>query len=466
MSRLLLMALLAAISGCTLGPDYKPPVFQHNEQWHSESMIKSEGKQPAEGSLWWQQFNDPLLAGLITQTMQGNRDLAVALANIERAKGLRREVAAGYLPTLDAGGSASRSRYSRQTGFGANTGTRSTFSAALDASWELDLFGRTRRSVEAADAQIEGTQAARQALMLSLTAEVAVSYFELRGLQRQMQMTMRDIELLKEVEEIAQARAELGVASDMDQSQARGERENIEAGLPNLQAEITARIYRISVLTGQAPEFYAATLKQDRPLPVVTDRVPVGLRSQMLKRRPDVRQAERELAAATATIGVARANMFPSFSLTGSAGSSARVFTDLFTPATLTRSIGALLNWPLFAGGALSAGVDIAEADTQAALARYEQSVLLALEDAESALMRYASEWQTLKRLRAAEASRKHAYEIARLRYEAGQDTFLLMLDAERALITTRNNVVSSETRVLTTLAQLYKALGGAWQPA
>jgi len=277
---------------------------------------------------------------------------------------------------------------------------------------------------------------------------------------------MRDIELLKEVEEIAQARAELGVASDMDQSQARGERENIEAGLPNLQAEITARIYRISVLTGQAPEFYAATLKQDRPLPVVTDRVPVGLRSQMLKRRPDVRQAERELAAATATIGVARANMFPSFSLTGSAGSSARVFTDLFTPATLTRSIGALLNWPLFAGGALSAGVDIAEADTQAALARYEQSVLLALEDAESALMRYASEWQTLKRLRAAEASRKHAYEIARLRYEAGQDTFLLMLDAERALITTRNNVVSSETRVLTTLAQLYKALGGAWQPA
>ena len=195
------------------------------------------------------------------------------------------------------------------------------------------------------------------------------------------------------------------------------------------------------------------------------DAVPVGLRSDILKRRPDVQQAERELAAATAGIGVAKADLFPKFSLTGSIGSSARVFSDLFTPATLTRTIGGALGWPVFAGGSLTAGVDVAEADTRAAFARYEQSVLLALEDGEASLMRYGKEWQTLKRLQSAEATRQQAFEIARLRYEAGEENFLVILDAERALIATRNDIISSETRILTGLAQLYKALGGGWQP-
>ncbi|TLS77628.1 efflux transporter outer membrane subunit [Mariprofundus erugo] len=459
---LLMLAMLAG--GCAVGPDYTPPVASYSDQWHSDTGM--DGSAQAAGRQWWQQFNDPLLVSLIDETMHNNRDLAVALAHIERARGLRREAGSGYFPTLNAGGSANRTRFSRQTGFGANTGTRSTFSAALDASWEPDLFGRTRRAIEAADARLQASLAAQQGLMLSLTAEVAVNYFELRGLQRQLVMTERDITLLKEMEEIARAKTELGVASDMDISQAQGERENIAATLPALHAGIQARIFRISVLTGKAPEFYNTILLQAQPLPVVTDRVPTGLRSEILKRRPDIRQAERELAAATADIGVAKAEMFPVFSLTGSTGSSARLFTDLFTPATLTRSLGAALGWPVFAGGAITARVDIAKADARAALASYEQSVLLALEDAEGALARYAGEWQTLRQLKAAEASRLQAFTIARLRYEAGEEPFLVMLDAERALITTRDAIVGSETRVLTTLAQLHKALGGDWQPA
>jgi len=458
-------AALVFLAGCTLGPDYQRPDFHTQDKavWQSDLNTKT-GTQAVEAADWWKQLNDPLLSELISGALQENRDLGVALANIERAKALRRVAAGGYYPTLDASGSANRSRFSRQTGFGANTGTRNTFSASLDASWELDLFGRTRRAVEAADARIQASEEAKRGLMLSVVAEVATNYFEARGLQRQLAVTEQDIGLLREMEEIARAQSELGVTTELDLTRAIGERETFEAKLPNLQAEIAARTYRISVLTGQAPAFHAKALQQSQPLPMPPDLVPVGLPSDMLKRRPDVQQAERELASATADIGIAKADMFPSFSLTGAVGTSARVFSDLFTPATVTRSVGSALAWPIFAGGSITAAVDVAEADAKAALASYEQSVLLALEDGEASLMRYGKEWQTLKRLQSAEATRQQAFEIARLRYEAGEENFLVILDAERALITTRNDIISSETRILTGLAQLYKALGGGWR--
>jgi len=461
---MLLGPILLSLTSCAVGPDYQKPEFKHGEQWHGESVVNEELQESDMSADWWQQFGDDQLSQLIGKAVHNNRDLAAALANIERAKALRAQTTGGSFPTLDAGGEASRSRYSRQTGFGANTGTRNNFSASLDASWELDLFGRTRRELEAADAQIGAVEAASHDLQLAVIAEVAASYFELRGLQRQLAMTGRNIELLREVEEIARAQSELGVTSELDLARARGERESMQAIKPNLQAEIMARIYRISVLTGQAPEFYVANLTPEKAMPVVRDHVPVGLRSDILKRRPDVRLAERELAAATANIGVARADLFPSFSLTGSIGSSARVFSDLFTPATLTRSLAGLLNWPLFAGGALHAAVDVAKAEEKAALARYEQRVLLALEDTENALMSYAREWQRLKLLRDAEKSRQQAFEIAKLRFETGEEGFLVILDAERSLITTQGDIISSETRLLTSLTQLYKALGGDWQ--
>ena len=457
--------LCLGLSACALGPDYQRPDFHADETgaWQSSSET-TQGTQPVDAQRWWKQVDDALLSDLIAAALQKNRELDVALANIERAKALRKAAGAGYYPTLDASGSASRSRFSRQTGFGANTGTRNTYSASLDASWELDLFGRTKRAVEAADAQIQASEAAHRGLMLSVVAEVATNYFEARGLQRQLDVTRQDIGLLREVEEIARAQSELGVTTELDLTRAIGERETFEASLPNLEAEIAARIYRISVLTGQSPEYHMQALQRSRPLPMPPDLVPVGLRSDILRRRPDVQQAERELAAATAGIGLAKADLFPSFSLTGSIGSSARVFSDLFTPATLTRTIGSALNWPVFAGGSLNAGVEVAEADARAALAAYEQSVLLALEDGEASLMRYGKEWQTLKRLKSAEATRQQAFEIARLRYEAGEENFLVILDAERALIATRNDIISSETRILTGLAQLYKALGGGWE--
>lgn len=460
-----LVASTALFSGCMLGPDYQRPGFTYQENWHTELTPSKEMTEPV-STAWWHQFNDPTLNSLIEQASRNNLDLAMALANVQQAKALRRTLSADYFPQIDASGSADRSRYSRQTGFGSNVGTRNNFNASLDASWELDLFGRIRRSVEAADARIEVEKALLQGVQLTVLAETATAYFELRSLQAQQANIHNTIELMQEIEKIAQAQFDAGIISELDLYSARGERENMEAQLPNLEADITARAFRLSVLTGKEPEYHLALLESSPRLLEPKDRVPLGLRSELLRRRPDVRQAERLLAASTADIGVAKADMFPSFSLTGAIGSSARAFGDLFTAGTITGSVGGALGWPIFSGGRTLAEIDGAKASQRAALANYRQQVLLALEDTENALLRYGQEWKTLNRLQKVLISRKQAFEIARLRYEAGEDSFLLALDAQRNLNATRNDLILSQTRVLTNLTTLYKALGGEWQMA
>ena len=453
----------ALLSSCTLGPDYQRPGFTYQEKWQSESASQQEMREPL-STAWWQQFDDPTLNELIEQASRNNLDLAIALANVEQAKALRSTISADYFPQIDASGSADRSRYSRQTAFGSNVGTRNNFNASLDVSWELDLFGRVRRSVEAADARVEAEKALLQGVQLTLLAETATAYFELRSLQAQEANIQNTIELMQEIEKIAQAQFDAGIISELDLYTARGERENMEAQLPNLQADITARAFRLSVLTGKEPEYHLTLINSTSRLLEPKDRVPLGLRSELLQRRPDVRQAERLLAATTAEIGAAKADLLPSFSLTGAIGSSARAFGDLFTAGTITNSVGGALSWPIFSGGKTLAKVDGAKASQRAALANYKQQVLLALEDTENALLRYGQEWKTLNQLQKVRDSREQAFEIARLRYEAGEESFLNALDAQRNLNATRNDLILSQTRVLTNLATLYKALGGEWK--
>lgn len=450
------------LSGCMMGPDYHRPDFTYQDNWHTELATPKEMAESA-STAWWQQFNDPILNSLIREARRNNLDLAVAMAHVKQAKALRRTVSADYFPQAEASGNADRSRYSRQTGFGSNIGTRNNFNASLDASWELDLFGRVRRSVEAADARIEAEEALLQGVQLTVVAETATAYFELRSLQAQQANIENTILLLQEIEKIAQAQFDAGIISELDLFSARGERENMEAQLPNLEADITARAFRLSVLTGKEPEYHISLIDSASLLPEPKDRVPLGLRSEILQRRPDIRQAERLLAASTADIGVAKADLFPSFSLTGAIGSSARAFGDLFTAGTITSSVGGALGWPIFSGGKTLAEIDGAKASQRAALAGYRQQVLLALEDAENALLRYGQEWKTLNGLQKVLVSRKQAFEIARLRYEAGEDSFLNTLNAQRNLNATQNDLILSQTRLLTDLTTLYKALGGEW---
>ena len=449
--------------GCASSVDVKKEQGSIENKWFSELTL-DENLTPVEPGDWWKQFNDDLLNQLISEVNQHNQDLAEAFANIEKAKASVDLADAGYFPNLNLNVNNSRNRYSSQTGFGLNTGIRNSISAGLEASWEPDFFGRNKHVVEAANAQLGTSESIYQGVLLSAIAELSTNYFQVRGLQKQLAKTEEQIQLLRRVEEIASAQVAAGISTEFELMQAQGERENLEATVPNLRAELITRIYRISVLTGRTPETHLQSFENTVPLMMPSDRVPVGLRSDILKRRPDMKQVTFELEAAAANVGISKADRFPSFSITGAIGSSVRVFSDLFTSGTITGSLAEALQWSIYTGGAVSAKVDMASSEYAAALARYQQMVLLALEDAESALTRYGREWQTLKLLRSVEVSRQKAADIAKFRYEAGEEPLLTVLDAERALITTRNDIISSETRILTNLALLYKSLGGGWQ--
>lgn len=460
MKRTLLILLM--LTACKMGPDYTVPETYVDEGWHAGALADTLAGEPA--AEWWKGFNDPLLNGIIAETASHNHDVRAAVARVEEARALRAESNSGLFPSLGADAGARREGTSSRTGNSTTSGgRRDNFDAGLDAAWELDLFGRVRRATEAADARLEEQEELRHEVLLSVLGEAARNYFEVRGLQKRIDVTKRSIELVRAVEDLAETQLRAGAVTEFDVARARGERETIEAQLPGLEAQMQAGIYRISVLAGKPPEHYLEALSKAEPLPEVEDKVPVGLRSDLLRRRPDIRAAERALAAANADIGVAVADRFPQFALTGDVGTAAGHFGDLFAAGASTYGVAALLHWPVFEGGALKARVKAAEARKDVAEAEYDKAVLTALEDTEGSLMRYGAEWRTLRQLQAAEKTRREGFNIAKLRYEAGEENFLTLLDAERSLITAQDTLTQSETRILTSLTQLYKALGGGW---
>lgn len=463
MKKLLLLSAVLIASACAVGPDYTPPAAQ-DTNWHSTLPAGVSTAAPL--AAWWEGFHDPALDDLILEAAANNHDVRIALANIKQARALRRAAASDFYPAVRAGASGERQGLSSATSSNRSNAERErdSYDAGLDAAWELDLFGRVQRATEAADADLAAAEANRQDVMLSVLAEVARNYFEVRGLQKRIAVTERNIALLAEVESVAEARYKNGASSGLDLARARAAREAVAATLPALEADMKAGIHRISVLTGQNPEAYLALLSESKPLPAPPDLVPVGLRSELLRRRPDIRIAERSLAAATARIGVAETELFPRISLTGNVGTSARMFSDLFTSGGFNYAFGGLVDWPLLQGGKLRADIAAAEAGAEGRLAAYEQTVLKAFEETENALTRYGREWQSLKSYRTAAKAQQEAFEIAKLRYESGEDEFLILLDAERQLVEAEDNQILSETRILTHLTQLYKTLGGGWE--
>lgn len=454
----------SVLAACTVGPDYGAPENSIDEQWASENALTVADQTVA--SSWWESFGDPFLNELVQETVTHNKDIGITAANLERARALRQASIAPFFPNLNTNASAQRLGLSKTTSRN-RTQTereRDAFDASLDAIWEIDLFGYTRRNAEAADARLDAAHENLHDMQMLAVAELAQSYFTARGLEKQIAVTQKNIALLENTESLAKIQFEAGVTTEFDYARAQGERQQIQATLPAMEADLATTLYRISVLTGKDPKYYDERLRQTASLPPPQDKVPIGLRSDILRRRPDIRRAERELAAANAEIGVAVADLFPRFSLTGSLGTSALRFGDLFTTSSLNHMLGIGLNWPIFAGGAQMAAIDAAKAEHKATLLAYEKTVLTALEETESALIRYGKEWQALQNLRAAEKQRVEAFNIAKFRYEAGEENFLTILDAERSLLDTQNMLVQSETRILSYLTQLYKALGGGWE--
>ena len=466
MRKIFCIIFCLSISACKVGPDYVAPEFSFEESWNNEESEKIGGSEEV-NLQWWRVFNDTMLNSLINDAVIYNHDIRIAASNVGRAKILRKESKSAFFPSLGAGGAGTKQGLSNRLNSSYNNSgakERDGFSADLDAGWELDIFGGIRRDVEAANADFAASKENRNAVLLSVLAEVSRNYFEVRGLQKRIKIKQKNIKLLKQVEALAAEQFKHGATTDFNLALARGEREITEAVIPNLEAELRAGIYRLSVLTGKTPDTHLELLSKYESLPTPPDVVPVGLRSEIMRRRPDVVKSERELAAKTARIGVAVADLFPKFSLTGAIGTSAQLFSDLFTGGAVTYALGNNISWSLFEGGALRARISAAEYDAEAALINYEKTVLNALEEVEASLTRYGKEWQTFKLLRAAEKTRRDAFNIVKLRYEEGEEGFLSLLESERSLIATEDSVVQSEARILTSLTQLYKSLGGGWE--
>ncbi len=451
------------LSACTVGPDYSEPEMQTVMGWadSNDAFVDEQ----ATDIRWWASFEDPLLEKYIATAIRENRDLRASENRVRRAAALRRESFSGFLPVVGSQASRSRDGTSGNTANTFSGGARSTqYDMGLSASWELDIFGGVRRAEEAATARLESEIERQRALRLATLAEVARNYYEVRGAQKRIAITEDNIRLQARTYDLIRNRFEMGEASEFDLSRSRGQLRSTEARLPNLHADMRAGVYRLSILLGQAPGSLLEEMTPSGTFPTPPDLLPIGQSSELLLRRPDLRAAERELAASTADIGAATADLFPRFTLLGSAGRRSASSADLGSSGSNRYSTTQLIEWPIFQGFALRARVDLQKAEAEEALARYEQAVLEALADTESALVRFLRERETSSILKDALENRQRAVKLARALFESGEEDFLAVLDAERELVTAQDEQALSKTRSVLELVTLYAALGGGWE--
>jgi outer membrane protein, multidrug efflux system len=340
------------------------------------------------------------------------------------------------------------------------------FQAGFDASWELDVFGRITRSVEAATDTLEATKWDRRDVLVSLLSDVALNYVQLRGAQRRLEIAYQNIETQREAVDVTRARFEAGFTGELDVAQAQAQLSTTESQLPVLQTQIRQSIYQLSVLLAMPPCSLLDELRQAEPIPNAPPEVPVGLPSDLLRRRPDVRAAERQLASATAQVGVAVANLFPVFALNGSFGTATSDIRHFFDARSLTWSIGPNMTWPIFQGGALRANVRLQDALQEEALANYELIILTAFQDVENSLVAYLNEKVRYDVLADAVVANQRATDLSTELYSRGLTPFLNVLESQRSLFVSQDALVQSETAAVQDLISLYKALGGGWEPA
>lgn len=460
--RPLLPALLAlAISACAVGPDYRAPEPAPARLAQADASLYDPQRFE---SAWWQQFEDPVLDRLVTLAEAGNRDLAVAFARLRAARAIRDDVANDRLPTVTGRASGEVGK-GQQPGMTEQRVNAERYDLGLDMAWEIDLFGRLQRQLEASEARIALAEADLQQLQVSLIAELVDAYGNLRGAQLRERIARENLENQRESRQLTEVLREAGVGSELDVLRADARLAATEASLPLLQAEQVRARNRIATLLGQRPDALTVDLA-DRPLPAIAKALPIGDPAELLRRRPDIRAAERALAASTAEIGVATADLFPRVSLSGFLGFTAGRGSQIGAAAARAWSLGPTLSWAAFDLGSVRARLRGARAEADAALAGYEQQVLLALEESENAFSDYAKTQQRLLALiRQSEASRAAAGQAA-IRYREGTVDFLVLLDAERERLAAEDAQAQAEVDAYRGIVAIYKALGGGWQPA
>lgn len=463
MNKFSLPLLSLMLGACTLGPDYKIPAPSFTDKWFSSSSASNVVSEQAIDTQWWRIFNDPLLTQYIEQAAVNNKDVQIALANINRARGVRRASTGVLLPSLDGNANTTRVKASQENSSFNSGEIRDVYDAGFDASWELDIFGGNRRALEASEARLGSAVASYNNVMLSAFSDVARTYYEARGAQKRIEITQQNVDLLKQTYDLIETRLQAGEATQFDVMRAKGEYEATQARLPNLKAERDVSIFGLSILLGLPPEALLLEMQEVRALPTAPDIVPVGLRSELLRRRPDIQMAERELAASSADIGAQTANLFPQFSITGDVGLQSRSFADFFMLSARRWSFGPDVRWSVFGGGQILAQIDVEKAENKAALATYEKAVLEALSDTEKSLTRYGREIETRHKLQQSIQSRRSAVALAQQLLDAGEVDYLAVLDAQRELTLGEDSLVLSEIETITKLIALYTALGGGW---
>ncbi len=466
-------AISVSLAGCSVGPNYKEPSLGAPAAW-IEAQQKGVDTRAGELARWWTVFEDPLLNSLVERAVQSNLDLRVAEARIREARAVRASAAAGLWPALDTAGSYTRSRSSENAfnvpSQGGTSGgasgiklERNFYNAGFDANWEIDVFGGVRRGVEAADAILEATEYSRRDVLVTLLGDVARNYIDLRGAQRRLAVARANVKTQQDSLDLTRVRFDAGLASDLDVARAEAQVNATAAQIPNLESAIKEAAYSLDLLLGQAPGALWHELEKELAIPNLPSEVLVGLPSDLLRRRPDIRVAERQLAAATAQVGSAVADLFPKFFLTGLAGMESISAGDWFTAGSRYWSIGPTIRWPIFDAGRIRANIEIRNAQQEQALNQYEKTILAALGDVEKSLINYSQEQVRYRSLTDAVAANRRAVEMAQELYVRGLNDYLNVLDTQRALYVTETELALSEATMASNLVALYKALGGGW---
>jgi multidrug efflux system outer membrane protein len=460
----LVPCLLGLLSGCVVGPDYNMPQTQMPEAFTNQ--LQEGLSTDAVETWWWRGFQDDRLNQLVELALTTNHELRVATARIREARALLSETEFDRYPMVTSQASYTRQRASEAVAPPVGDRDIELYDAGFDATWELDFFGGVRRSVEASAAEVGAAAANRRDVIVILLSEVARNYFELRGSQNQLAVARRNAANQQQTLDLTVALLEGGRGTELDTSRAEAQLQSTLASIPPLETAIKAAMYRLGVLIGQPPTALEPELSEPQPLPTLPTRVALGRPDDLLRRRPDIRVAERNLAAATARVGVATADLFPRVFLTGSIGLQATSLTGLGAGGSDTFAVGPGIFWAAFDLGRVRARVRAADARTEAAFAQYEQRVLLALEDTENALVDFTRQQTRRDLLYASAQASERAQNLARERYQFGVADFLTVLDAERTLLAAQNQLADSEIRTAAALVAVYKALGGGWDMA
>jgi NodT family efflux transporter outer membrane factor (OMF) lipoprotein len=463
----LAMVLSVAGTGCAVGPNYKRPQVAVPGQW-TVAAARGTSTKPIEKGEWWSSFQDPELNSLIERAAAQNLDLKLALDRVDEARAARGVVRSGYFPSMDASASATRNRQRVIAPVSQNSVNIvpvefNNFQGALGASWELDVFGGVRRGVQAASAEVAAAEENLGDVRVILFGDVGRVYAQLRGFQRRLEIANKNIKTQQDTLDLTKAREKAGLATELDVSRAAAQLESTKALVPTLLSGIDISIHRLSILLGEEPGALRRELENASPIPAAAPDVEIGLPSDLLKRRPDIRRSEAQLAAATARIGEAKADLFPHFVLTGAAGRQASQLHDVTLGAGNFFSVGPGISLPLFTGGRIRSNIAVQDARQREALISYRSSVLNALEEVQNALVNYAQEQERRDRLNEAAQQSQLAVDLATEQYKAGLTDFLAVLDAQRELYADEDQAVQSQTSIATNVIALYRALGGGW---